>query len=152
MSFPYPPISCNSCCIYPLDCLQENVSSLWQLRILPRYSPATAFVPSPKMVCMDWWDGWFEDFLRCPQSTWIWLGGCQVSNSVISIISIFHWMSSNVIQCHPVIPFHHQVSCSQAVRGRSRCLRSNKTDCRISSSNITTIKSQIFEAKYSKDF
>lgn len=43
--------------VYPLDCLQENFWRLWQLRILPRYSPATAFVPSPKMVWMDWWDG-----------------------------------------------------------------------------------------------
>lgn len=58
--------------------------------------------------------GWrFEDFLRCPQSTWIWLGGCQVSNSVISIIS---HLSLDVIQCHPVILSSHSITRSAAAR------------------------------------
>lgn len=146
--FHIPPISCKSCCISPRLFARKFLTSL--------AAPNTSKVLTGNSICAftenglrAWIDGMERRFSKV-SAVDLNLAG-RMSSLQLSNFHNFH-LSLDVIQCHPVIPFHHQVSCSQAVRGRSRCLRSNQTDCRISSSNITTIKSQIFEAKYSKDF
>ena len=99
--------------VYPLDCLQENLSSLWQLRILPRYSPATAFVPSPKMVFVHGLMGWIERRFSKVSAVDLNLAG-RMSSLQLSFYN-FH-LSLDVIQCHPVILSSHSITRSAAAR------------------------------------